>query len=64
MVTLSQLKNQFIIYAHRDLKALGYPKCNFPVKMTPIHKLLCWSLGGQGVVLTGVWMLRTPVSFV
>ena len=30
--------------------------------MTPIHKVWSWSLGGQGVNLTGARMFMTPVS--
>ena len=32
--------------------------------MTPIHKVQSWSLGGQGVILTGAGMFRTPVFIV
>ena len=36
----------------------------FPIKMTPYNKVWSWSLGGQGVILTGVWLLRTPFTIV
>ena len=32
-----------------------------PVKMTPIHKVWSWSLGGQGVILTGAGMFKTLI---
>ena len=31
---------------------------------TTIHKVWSWSLGGQEVILTGVWMFKTPFSIV
>ena len=34
------------------LKHLSPQNVIFPVKMIPIHKVLYWSLGGQGIILT------------
>ena len=34
----------------------------FPIKMTPVHEVWSWSLGGQGIILTVNWIFRTPAS--
>ena len=34
----------------------------FPSRWPPVHEVWSWSLGGQGVIMTGVRMFRTPVS--
>ena len=49
---------------HQLVKHLSPQHVIFPVKMTPIHKVWSWSLGGQGVILTGAGMFRTPVFIV
>ena len=46
---------------HQLVKHLSPQNVIFPVKMTPIHKVWSWSLGGQGVILTGAGMFRTPI---
>ena len=46
------------------VKHLSHQYVSFPVKITPIHKDWSWSLGGQGVILTGAGMFRTPVFIV
>ena len=46
---------------HQLVKHLSPQNVIFPVKMTPIHKVWSWSLGGQGVILTGAGMFRTSV---
>ena len=43
------------------VKHLSPQNVIYPVKMTPIHKVWIWSLGGQGVILTGAGMFRTPI---
>ena len=37
-------------------KALISQKCHLPHQDAPVHDVWWWSLGGQGVILTGVLM--------
>ena len=45
---MSSLHNQIV-------KHLSPQNVIFPVKMTPIHKVVSWSLGGQGFILCKSW---------
>ena len=46
---------------HQLVKHLSPQNVIFPVKMSLIHKVWSWILGGQGVILTGAWMFRIPI---
>ena len=43
---------------------MALPKCHFPHQDDPCLWSLEWSLRGQGIISTGLWIFRTPISIV
>ena len=44
----------------KSTEKVSRPLVIFPIKMPPVHEVLSWSLGWQGIILTGVLTFRRP----